>query len=118
VFFNNGSDRRPPFIPQEGDMNANRSKCRNSLVLRRLAFAAAIVVATATYSTASLAEQGTAEQRAACTPDVMRLCLSSIYSVKAILACMARNKDSLSNRCRSLLPADVLGALDRGPTAG
>lgn len=99
-------------------MNANRPKYRNIPALRRLAFALAIVAATSTYSTASLAEQGTPEQRAACTPDVMRLCLSSIYSVKAILACMARNKDSLSDRCRSLLPPEVLGTLDRGSIAG
>ena len=64
----------------------------------------------------SPATQGTAEQRAPCTPDVMRLCMGSIYSVKAIIACMSKNKDSLSDRCRSLLPPDLLGALDRGPT--
>lgn len=64
----------------------------------------------------SPATQGTAEQRAACTPDVMRLCMGSIYSVKAIIACMSKNKDSLSDRCRSLLLPDLLGALDRGPT--
>jgi hypothetical protein len=91
-------------------MNANRPGLRIVSTPRSLVCALAIAVAAAAMPTASYAEdRGSAEQREACTPDVLRLCMSSIYSVKAILACMAKNKDKLSNRCRSLLGPEVLG---------
>jgi hypothetical protein len=52
------------------------------------------------YSTASNA-LGTAEPRAACTPDVFRLCSSSIPSVSAIISCMEAKKSQLSPGCRA-----------------
>jgi hypothetical protein len=53
------------------------------------------------YSTSSHA-LGTAQQRAACTPDVFRLCSSSIPSVSAIIACMEAKKSQLSPSCRAV----------------
>lgn len=43
--------------------------------------------------------QGTQEQRRACTPDVYRLCAGEIPNVRAITACLRRNKASLSPAC-------------------
>jgi hypothetical protein len=45
--------------------------------------------------------QGTPEQRRACTPDVYRLCAGEIPNVRAITACLRRNKSSLSEACRA-----------------
>lgn len=45
--------------------------------------------------------QGTPEQRRACTPDVYRLCAGEIPNVRAITACLRRNKGSLSDACRA-----------------
>ena len=44
----------------------------------------------------------TAEQRAACTPDVYRLCAGEIPSVPAITACMRRQKANLSANCKAV----------------
>jgi hypothetical protein len=46
--------------------------------------------------------QGTPDQRRACTPDVYRLCAGEIPNVRAITACLRRNKASLSEACRTV----------------
>ena len=46
--------------------------------------------------------QGTAEQRAACTPDVFRLCMSEIPNVTKIVACLKKEKPKLSPGCRAV----------------
>lgn len=48
------------------------------------------------------AEQGTAEQRRACTPDVYRLCAGEIPNVRAITACLRRQKASLRPACAAV----------------
>jgi hypothetical protein len=48
------------------------------------------------------AEPGTPEQRRACTPDVYRLCAGEIPNVRAITACLRRQKASLSDACRAM----------------
>jgi hypothetical protein len=48
------------------------------------------------------AQQGTPEQRKACTPDVYRLCAGEIPNVRAITACLRRQKSSLSPACAAL----------------
>jgi hypothetical protein len=62
--------------------------------------------------TAALA-QGTAAQRAACTPDVFRLCSSSIPDVPAIIACLQREKAHLSNDCRTVMASTATAAATR-----
>jgi hypothetical protein len=47
-------------------------------------------------------EVGTEEQRAACTPDVFRLCGSEIPNVDHILVCMTVKKASLSPACKAV----------------
>jgi hypothetical protein len=48
------------------------------------------------------AEPGTPEQKRACTPDVYRLCPGEIPNVRAITACLRRQKASLSEACRAV----------------
>ena len=49
------------------------------------------------------AYQGTAEQRQACTSDVYRLCAGEIPNVRAITACLQRQKGNLSAVCRAAM---------------
>jgi hypothetical protein len=51
---------------------------------------------------AANAQQGTLAQRKACTPDVYRLCPGEIPNVRAITACLRRQKPSLSEACRAV----------------
>jgi hypothetical protein len=48
------------------------------------------------------AEPGTPEQKRACTPDVYRLCPGEIPNVRAITACLRRQKANLSEACRAV----------------
>ncbi len=54
-----------------------------------------------------------AMQRAACTPNVWRLCSSEIPDVAGITACLRRAKPKLSPACR-----DVFNAADRTRSVG
>jgi hypothetical protein len=69
----------------------------------RIVLASVIILAGTLFSSASFA-LGTAAQRAACTSDVMRLCMSSLGSDNGIISCMKRNRSSLSARCKATLP--------------
>lgn len=51
---------------------------------------------------AAVAQQGTAEQRRACTPDVYRLCAGEIPNARAITNCLRRQKASLSPACAAV----------------
>jgi hypothetical protein len=50
----------------------------------------------------ALAAPGTPEQRRACTSDVYRLCPGEIPNVRAITACLRRQKASLTAPCRAV----------------
>ncbi len=56
------------------------------------------------FVTPALAD-ATAAQRAACTPDVMRLCAGDIPDVDAIKVCLKRERPRLSVACRSVMDA-------------
>jgi hypothetical protein len=60
---------------------------------------ALLLTVVATGSTFAL---GTPEQRRACTPDVYRLCAGEIPNVRAITACLRRQKASLSPECAAV----------------
>lgn len=47
--------------------------------------------------------QGTAQQRIACTPDVMRLCSGDIPNVPAIIACLKRERPRVSQACQQAM---------------
>lgn len=53
-------------------------------------------------SGSACAQQGTPEQRRACTPDVYRLCAGEIPNARAITACLRRQKASLSPACAAV----------------
>jgi hypothetical protein len=46
---------------------------------------------------------GTAEERAACTPDAFRLCSSAIPSADRVIACLKTEKAKLSTACRTVM---------------
>jgi hypothetical protein len=68
-----------------------------SPLIGKLALVAFISLAA---SIGTRAEEGTEEQRDACTPDAFRLCASEIPDIPRITACMEANKERLSPRCR------------------
>ena len=49
---------------------------------------------------------GTENERAACTPDVFRLCSSEIPDISRVTACMIKNHANLSSGCRSVMDRD------------
>jgi hypothetical protein len=53
-------------------------------------------------ASSALADLATPEQKKACTPDVYRLCAGEIPNVRAITACLRRQKASLSEACRAV----------------
>lgn len=56
----------------------------------------------ALFATGSAHALSTPEQRKACTPDVYRLCAGEIPNLRAITACLRRQKASLSEACRAV----------------
>ena len=64
--------------------------------------AVAIGLALTLFSARSAFALGTPEQRKACTGDVYRLCAGEIPNVRAITACLRRNRANLSDACRSV----------------
>jgi hypothetical protein len=65
--------------------------------------AAVLGIALTFVSAGSAFAQGTSEQRRACTPDVYRLCAGEIPNVRAITACLVRQKGNLSPGCRAAM---------------
>ncbi len=48
-------------------------------------------------------DRGNADERAACTPDVFRLCSAYIPDVPNIVACLKTEKRNLSAECRGVM---------------
>jgi hypothetical protein len=77
-------------------MGTNRSSiCRASRVILAAALSLTAVANAKAFEV-------TAEQRAACTPDALRLCSSEIPDVGRIVACMKAKEASLSPQCRTV----------------
>jgi hypothetical protein len=68
--------------------------------------AVVLTLALVTFSTSSFAI-GTAEQRAACTPDALRLCSSEIPNIPRIVACLRQNKPNLSKPCQAAMQSPL-----------
>jgi len=69
----------------------------------RVHLAAAFGLLLAQFAAGSAsADIATPEQKRACTPDVYRLCAGEIPNVRAITACLRRQKASLSDACRAV----------------
>ena len=68
--------------------------------MKLTAFGCSLVLMAASSSAFA---QGTSAQRAACTPDVFRLCFSEIPNVNGIVACLKAKKPQLSGECRIVM---------------
>jgi hypothetical protein len=64
----------------------------------------------ASHAAMALEYQVTEEERAACTPDVFRLCSAAVPDVQRIIACMRRERSRLSPACRNVVNARSAGA--------
>jgi hypothetical protein len=71
-----------------------------------LSIAAAAIFLCATSAFAQ-ENQGTPEQRAACTPDAFRLCAGYIPDPTRVEQCLRQNKSDLSDTCRSVFEASA-----------
>jgi hypothetical protein len=76
-----------------------------SIMLRTIAFAAALSLVTVT--SASAQGQGDAKERAACHPDVIRFCKEFVKDnngdVVSILNCLVSNRSRISKACSQVL---------------
>jgi hypothetical protein len=52
---------------------------------------------------------GTESERAACAPDVFRLCSSEIPNIDRIIACMKAKRASLSTPCKLVFDKELPG---------
>jgi len=71
--------------------------------------AGAVALTLGTWTTSGFA-LGTAEQRAACTPDVFRLCSSEIPNVSRIVVCLKQQKPNLSKPCQAVMNSPIANA--------
>jgi hypothetical protein len=81
-------------------MSVKTVACSGSV---RAAGALGLVLVLMVSASSAFAAQGTPEQRKACTPDVYRLCAGEIPNVRAITACLQRQKGNLSPACRAAM---------------
>jgi hypothetical protein len=80
-------------------MKPDSQRTRTSASRARMAFGLCLALATTASARADIA---TPEQKKACTPDVYRLCAGEIPNVRAITACLRRQKANLSDACRAV----------------
>ena len=86
-----------------GESNMKSSFARFAESIDRTRIASVLGVFLSVVSASSAFALGTPEQRRACTPDVYRLCAGEIPNVRAIIACLQRQKGNLSSACRSAM---------------
>ena len=60
------------------------------------------VLLCATTAASAQENRGTPEQRAACAPDAVRLCIGFIPEPTSVEQCLRRNELDLSEACRSV----------------
>ena len=77
------------------------------MTIRNLAMIGALIIAP---SAAFAQDSGSMEDQMACTPDVYRLCSSLIPNESAIVACLQRNKASLSPDCHKVFSRPTAAA--------
>jgi hypothetical protein len=72
-------------------------------VISRIRLPMQALAAVLCATTASAQEnRGTPEQRAACAPDALRLCIGYIPDPTGVEQCLRRNESGLSDACRSV----------------
>jgi hypothetical protein len=84
-------------------------KSQNNRMLRlmssRLCLSLGLLATTA--APAPSFSQGTAEQRAACTPLVLKLCRAFIPDADKITACLRERSSELSDACRAAIEVET-----------
>jgi hypothetical protein len=68
----------------------------------RLARAGLLLLSLVPAAAFAQEDRGTAEQRAACTPDAFRLCSSYIPDATSVEACLRQRNSDLSSACRAV----------------
>lgn len=71
--------------------------------IRAVLLSGFLLAALLATSGPSYAHSGTEEEQAACTPDVLSLCLFEIPNEDRIVACLNRKRDRLSPACRAVI---------------
>ena len=106
------ANRQALVLPSWGAivMQRNWKAGQTGLVSRRVAAALSMLVAFASPSYGQ--QQGTPEERQACTPDAFRLCGNFIPDADKITACLKNNRDQLSPECKLVFS----GKPPRGPS--
>ena len=96
------------------DSAANALKCRADLVARRAALAGALfgfcalalpgkaLQQTQTSRKEAEPQEGTPQQREACTADAMNLCTAFIPDAERIKQCLIQHVNNLSPPCRAV----------------
>jgi hypothetical protein len=74
---------------------------------RQMAAALSLLVALASPSHGQ--QQGTPEERQACTPDAFRLCSDFIPDADKITACLKKNRNQLSPNCKLVFSGKLPG---------
>jgi hypothetical protein len=81
---------------------------RKTLVSGIFIFCLATATSAVAQTPVSSTHSGTADEQAACTPDVLSLCFWDIPSEDKIVACLNKNLNRLSPECRKVIegPSD------------
>ena len=74
-------------------------------------YAAWLAIGAALMTLPASAESVYAEKRRLCTGDAFRLCSSEIPNVELVTACMRRQRDRLSDGCKSVFDKDDVSSL-------
>jgi hypothetical protein len=88
-------------------MNLKRQNNRMLLLTSSARLWLSLALLTATAAPALSFSQGTAEQRVACMPNVLRLCRAFIPDADKITACLRERSSELSDACRAAIEADT-----------
>jgi hypothetical protein len=77
-------------------------RAKSSITLT-VAFGLMATAAFVSHSSIAVAHSGTAEEQAACTPDVFRLCFFEIPNEERIVACLNSKLSQLSPACHDVM---------------
>jgi hypothetical protein len=80
-----------------------------SIGIACLRIAAALSVLAAYSNPSDAQQQGTPEQRQACTPDAFRLCSDFIPDADKITVCLKKNRNQLSPDCKLVFSGKLPG---------
>jgi hypothetical protein len=111
--YRNGSDKRACIVANLSvdtklqSVYASAANLTGEARLSRLkiVFGCAVAAAVLGFGQGGASAQGSAQEEAACRPDVMRLCRTAAPDTMRVLACLQANRSRLSRGCRAVLQA-------------